>query len=484
MSDHERTRDLDVVVYGATGFVGVAGRRVPGRARPARAPASPWPAGPPRSSKGPRRSPNDALGVDWPVIVADAADVPALAKLAARARVVITTVGPYAQVRPRAGARLRRRRHRLRRPDRRGAVRPGEHRREPRAGPARPAPGSCTPAGSTRSRRTSACTSCTRRWPADGAGELTDTTLVVTSVRGGLSGGTIDSMRHQLDVIKKDRALRRVAASPYSLSPDRAAEPDLGRQEDMVSVPGSGGRPVAARQPGAVRHGVLQHPGGAAQQRAARLGVRPPLPLPRGDERRHVAAVAGARRRPSRSALGALVVGHVAAADPVRARPAAAQARRRARTSAPAREGHFTMDIFTTTTTGAALHGPGPGQGRSGVRGHRRHARRVGAGPGAGPRRRCRRPRAACSPRRPESATRWSTGCARPAWRSPPGGSSRSLNTQRRQTKPVPDKRRHTSAAPHKRGATQRGATQRGARQKPCRTSRARRSGARQSSAR
>lgn len=74
---------------------------------------------------------------------------------------------------------------------------------------------------------------------ADGAGELTDTTLVVTSMSGGASGGTIDSVRTQLDVVKRDATLRRIAAAPYSLSPDRAAEPDLGRQSDMAVVRGS-----------------------------------------------------------------------------------------------------------------------------------------------------------------------------------------------------------------------------------------------------
>ena len=35
-------------------------------------------------------------------------------------------------------------------------------------------------------------------------------------------GGTIDSIVHQLDVVTRDRALRKVAASLYSLSPARA----------------------------------------------------------------------------------------------------------------------------------------------------------------------------------------------------------------------------------------------------------------------
>ena len=92
MSDQERSRDLDVVVYGATGFVGVL---VAGHL------AEHAPAGTRIALAG--RSADQLakvkaqLGVDWPVIVADAADEPALAELAAGTRVVITTVGPYAK---------------------------------------------------------------------------------------------------------------------------------------------------------------------------------------------------------------------------------------------------------------------------------------------------------------------------------------------------------------------------------------------------
>ncbi|MDI9919015.1 saccharopine dehydrogenase NADP-binding domain-containing protein [Rhodococcus sp. IEGM 1379] len=73
---------------------------------------------------------------------------------------------------------------------------------------------------------------------ADHAGEMTDTTLVVTSLRGGISGGTIDSLRNQIDESKDDARLRKLAASPYSLSPDREREPDLGRQSDVTVVDG------------------------------------------------------------------------------------------------------------------------------------------------------------------------------------------------------------------------------------------------------
>jgi short subunit dehydrogenase-like uncharacterized protein len=65
---------------------------------------------------------------------------------------------------------------------------------------------------------------------------LTDTTLVVRAMRGGASGGTIDSMRGVLDAAKRDKETRRMLFDPYSLSPDRAAEPDLGPQRDPAGI--------------------------------------------------------------------------------------------------------------------------------------------------------------------------------------------------------------------------------------------------------
>ena len=67
-----------------------------------------------------------------------------------------------------------------------------------------------------------------------GAGELTKTTLVVRKMRGGVSGGTIDSMRGQLDAAKADKSLRKIMVDPYCLSPDRSAEPDGKDERDPM----------------------------------------------------------------------------------------------------------------------------------------------------------------------------------------------------------------------------------------------------------
>jgi short subunit dehydrogenase-like uncharacterized protein len=65
------------------------------------------------------------------------------------------------------------------------------------------------------------------------AGELEDTTLVVRAMKGGPSGGTLDSMKGMLDEAKADSAARRLLGDPYGLSPDRSAEPDLGDESDV-----------------------------------------------------------------------------------------------------------------------------------------------------------------------------------------------------------------------------------------------------------
>ena len=57
---------------------------------------------------------------------------------------------------------------------------------------------------------------------------------MVKAMRGGASGGTIDSARTAVDTVKKDPPIRRVLADPYALSPDREAEPDLGSERDSL----------------------------------------------------------------------------------------------------------------------------------------------------------------------------------------------------------------------------------------------------------
>ncbi|GAA0461384.1 hypothetical protein Aca07nite_73790 [Actinoplanes capillaceus] len=334
-------RELDVIVYGATGFVGVL---------TARHLAEHAPAGTRIALAGRSRAKLEKvageLGVDWPIVVADADDEPALTTMAGRARVVLTTVGPYAKYgRPLARA---------------CAVTGTDY--VDLTGEVLFARDSIDENHATAQRTGARIVhSCGfdsipsdigvhvlhAAVRADDAGELTDTTLVVTRMRGGFSGGTIDSMRHQVDVMKKDRRLRRVGASPYSLSPDREAEPDLGRQPDMVTLRGS---EVDASVRGHLAPFVMASYNTRVVRRSNALRGWAYGPHFRYREAMRVSGPAAALA--VKGALNGLVIGF--ALPPARflldrILPAPGTGPdENAR-----RNGHFTMDIFTTTSSGA-----------------------------------------------------------------------------------------------------------------------------------
>ena len=345
---NSRVRDLDVVVYGATGFVG---------ALVAQHLATHAPAGT-RIALAGRSEPKltavrDRLGDparDWPLLVADAHDGPALQKLAAAAHVVLTTVGPYAKygralVHACAAAGTDY-------VDLTGEVLFAHD----------SADENDTLARATGARIVHSCGfdsipsdigvhTLYEQIRADDAGELTDTTLVVTRMRGGVSGGTIDSMRHQLDVIRNDRGRARIAASPYSLSPDRATEPDLGRQKDLVSLHG---RDVDPSLRGNLAPFVMAPYNSRVVRRSNALRGHA---YGRRFRYREVMSVGDSLLSPVLAAgtkllLGALVAGLSlpltrVVLDRVLPEPGEGPDER------TRREGHFTMDLFTTTTTGA-----------------------------------------------------------------------------------------------------------------------------------
>jgi trans-enoyl reductase len=79
-----------------------------------------------------------------------------------------------------------------------------------------------------------------RRALDDGAGELCDTTLVFRSFfQGGGSGGTVASEFESMRTASSDPEARRLMDDPYTLTTDRGAEPDLGRQPDFLWRRGS-----------------------------------------------------------------------------------------------------------------------------------------------------------------------------------------------------------------------------------------------------
>jgi short subunit dehydrogenase-like uncharacterized protein len=218
-------RDLDVVVYGATGFVG----RLTAEHLAAHAPQGV------RVGLGGRSRPKlealrDELGsraAGWPLLVADSQDRAALDELAARTTVVATTVGPY-------------RRYGL--PLAEACAAAGTHYADLTGEVLflRELIDRCdAPARASGARIVPTCgfdsiPSDLGVWllhEAAGA-PLRTATLVVTGAKGGASGGTIASMKGMVDEARSDGRARKLLLDPYSLSPDRAAEPDLGPQRD------------------------------------------------------------------------------------------------------------------------------------------------------------------------------------------------------------------------------------------------------------
>jgi short subunit dehydrogenase-like uncharacterized protein len=223
-------RDLDVVVFGATGFVGrltaeYLAANAPERTRIGLAARSRDKLEGVRQALGPRAA-------DWPLLVADAADRGSLDALAGATWAVATTVGPY-------------RRHGL--PLVEACAAAGTHYADLTGEVLfiRDSIDRChATAQASGARIVHACgfdsipsdlgvlTLHEAAQEAD-AGELEDTTLLIAGLRGGTSGGTLASMTGQLEDMAGDAEARRIAADPYALSPDRGFEPDLGDESDL-----------------------------------------------------------------------------------------------------------------------------------------------------------------------------------------------------------------------------------------------------------
>ena len=222
-------RDFDIVLYGATGFAGKLTAeylaKAGGDARIALAGRSHDKLLAVRETLGERAQ-------SWPLIIADASQPSTLNAMAAQTQVVVTTVGPYAK-------------HGL------------------------PLVAACAEAGTdyadltgetnfiresidlyhkqamdTGARIVHSCGfdsipsdltvfALYRRAEQDQAGQLGDTNLVVRSFKAGISGGTAASMVEVMRASSGDAELRRIMNDPYTLTPDRAAEPELGGQADM-----------------------------------------------------------------------------------------------------------------------------------------------------------------------------------------------------------------------------------------------------------
>jgi short subunit dehydrogenase-like uncharacterized protein len=226
-------RELDVVVYGATGFVGRLtaehlARRAPPGARIGLAGRS-------RERLAELRGSLGRKAGRWPLLLADAGDEEELATLAARTRVVATTVGPYlTHGLPLVAACARAGTHYA---DLTGEVlfvREAIDRHHDRAvGTGARIVVSC---GFDSVPSDLGVMVTAERARADGEGELTDTTLVVVGAKGGISGGTLETMRTTMAAARSDARARRLLADPYALSPDHDAEPVDRERRDGLGV--------------------------------------------------------------------------------------------------------------------------------------------------------------------------------------------------------------------------------------------------------
>lgn len=210
--------DLDLVLFGATGFVGrLVAEHLVEQARHTSPPLRIGLAGRSRGRLEQVRAalPQGASG--WELVVADSGDAASLAALAGRARVVVSTVGPYlrhgiplVEACVAAGTDY---------VDLTGEVLFVRQLVDRFHEAARSSGARIVVSGGFDSVPSDLAVHLLhRRVQQDGAGGLTDTTLRVGRVRGGVSGGTVDSLRQQLDQVRADPSLRQVLTDPEALS--------------------------------------------------------------------------------------------------------------------------------------------------------------------------------------------------------------------------------------------------------------------------
>ena len=344
-------REFDIVLYGATGFAGKLTAdylaKAGGDARIALA----------GRSQDKLLAVRETLGEaaqSWPLIAADASQPSTLDEMAARAQVVVTTVGPYARY-------------------------------------GLPLVAACAAAGTdyadltgesmfiresidlyhkqaieTGARIVHSCGfdsipsdltvfALYRRAEHDQAGQLGNTNMVVRALAGGVSGGTVASMIELLRTLSSDPEARRLINDPYTLTPERAAEPQLGAQPDVRWRRGreiapelegywAGAFLMAAPNSRIVRrsNALLDYAYGRRFEYAEQMSMGRSLAAP-------VAAALATGGNAATLALGSRVLARVPRRLIERITPKSGTG-----PSEGAREkGHYTVETYTTTTTGA-----------------------------------------------------------------------------------------------------------------------------------
>ncbi|MDT7791935.1 MAG: hypothetical protein QOD59_1371 [Mycobacterium sp.] len=344
-------REFDIVLYGATGFAGKLTAeylsRAGGDARIALA----------GRSQDKLRAVRDTLGEkaqSWPLIAADASQPSTLTAMAEQTRVVLTTVGPYLKY-------------------------------------GLPLVAACAAAGTdyadltgeslfiresidlyhkqaidTDARIVHSCGfdsipsdltvyALHRLAEQEQAGQLGDTNFVVRRLAGAFSGGTVATMLELMRTASTDPEARRLMNDPYTLSPDRAAEPELGAQPDTRWRRGgeiapelrgywTGAFLMASANTRIVRrsNALLGYAYGRRFEYAEQMSVGKSLVAP-------VAAAMATGGNAVTMALGSRYFNRLPSklVERIAPKPGTGPSER-------AREqGHYTVETYTTTTTGA-----------------------------------------------------------------------------------------------------------------------------------
>ncbi len=223
-------REFDIVVYGATGFVGVLIAEYLATHAPAEVKVALAGRSADKLAKVRDGIPGAAR---WPLITADSSDLQSLSDLASRTKVVLTTVGPYLLYGlPLVEACATHGTHYV---DLTGEVLFMRHSIDRFDGLAQDTGAriihSCGFDSIPSDLGVLALHEASLR---DSDGSLGDTRFAVVSLHGGVSGGTVASMFAGMEAMDGDPVAKAITNDPYALSPDRSAEPTPGDGPESV----------------------------------------------------------------------------------------------------------------------------------------------------------------------------------------------------------------------------------------------------------
>ncbi len=225
-------REFDVIVFGATGFVGrlVAEYLAGHGGEPLRIGL----AGRSQEKLERVRAELGERAAELPLVVADSSDAASLAAMARRTKVVATTVGPYHKtglglVEACIGAGTDY-------ADLTGEVLFVHESMELHDSAVQNGARIVHSCGFDSIPSDMGVYLLYRTAADDGAGELGETTLVVTGMKGGVSGGTAASAKGQIDEARASRDARRLLMDPYALMPNRDDAPKGDDEGDLRGV--------------------------------------------------------------------------------------------------------------------------------------------------------------------------------------------------------------------------------------------------------